>query len=59
MSPADLEAVYEDLAETLDAMTEAQRPVFLAKLALLMAEALGDAGAVRGYIAAAVQNLDA
>lgn len=43
MSPA--EPIYEALADHLDTLGEAQAPLFLAKAALALAHALGDAGA--------------
>ncbi|MBA2777941.1 DUF2783 domain-containing protein [Billgrantia kenyensis] len=39
---ADLERVYEHLAETLDALPEAQENHFLAQLALALAHRVGD-----------------
>lgn len=39
---AGLESVYEQLAEALDRAPQAQRELFLVKLVLLAAEALGE-----------------
>lgn len=39
---AGLESVYEQLAEALDRAPQAQRELFLVKLALLAAETLGE-----------------
>ena len=39
---AGLESVYEQLAEALDRAPQAQRELFLVKLALLAAEDLGE-----------------
>ncbi|MBH3426310.1 DUF2783 domain-containing protein [Pseudomonas alkylphenolica] len=39
----DLEAVYDQLADALDQAAEGKRELFLVKLALLSAQALGDA----------------
>jgi hypothetical protein len=59
MTQADLESVYEALAEQLDAIAAEKRPLYLAKLALLLANELGDAEKARGHIVAAAANLDA
>ncbi|MFC3230668.1 hypothetical protein ACFOGJ_25695 [Marinibaculum pumilum] len=39
---AELEPVYEELAMAIDRVGEAQAPLFLAKLALMLAHELGD-----------------
>ncbi|MBW6392545.1 DUF2783 domain-containing protein [Billgrantia antri] len=39
---ADLERVYETLAETLDTLPESQERLFLAQLALALAHRVGD-----------------
>ncbi|MGH8463395.1 MAG: DUF2783 domain-containing protein [Pseudomonas sp.] len=39
----DLETVYDQLADALDQAAEGKRELFLVKLALLSAQALGDA----------------
>ncbi|MGQ4880753.1 DUF2783 domain-containing protein [Billgrantia sp. LNSP4103-1] len=46
----DLERVYETLAETLDALPEAQERLFLAQLALALAHRVGDAERVTAAI---------
>lgn len=58
MTPTDLEQVYEDLAVTLDAVGEDRHALLLAKLALLLAQDLGDAERVKTRIAEAAANLD-
>ena len=58
MTPADLETVYEALAEQLDAIGSAQRELYLAKLALLLAHEIADAGRVRSLVAEAASNLE-
>lgn len=59
MTPSDVEAVYEAVASTLDGIAPEQRELFLAKLVLLLAHDLGDAGAALARIAEAAQDLDA
>lgn len=59
MSPADLEAVYEAMAEQLDAIEAGKRDLFLAKLVLLLSNDLADSKLVRQRIAEAAGNLDA
>ncbi len=54
---ADLEAVYEALAETLDGVPPDRRELFLTKLALLLANELDDAAPVLKALAAAQANL--
>lgn len=46
----DLERVYERLAETLDALPEAQETPFLAQLALALAHRIPDPAAVEAAI---------
>lgn len=58
MTPTDVEAVYDTLAEHLDAVDPARRELFLAKLALLLSHDLGDAAHVRRRIDEAARNLD-
>jgi len=58
MTSADLEAVYEALAEKLDAVGPDRRDLFLAKLALLLSQDLGDTALVRTRIDEAARNLD-
>ncbi|NNH36264.1 hypothetical protein HLH12_12070 [Acinetobacter sp. NIPH 2377] len=45
----DLEKVYDQLAESIDAIPEAKRELFLVKLALLSANQIKD-GAVFGQL---------
>ena len=52
-----LEAVYDRLAQAIDTAGEAKAPLFLVKLALLNAQALGDADAIARHIDAALQDL--
>jgi len=52
-----LERVYDDLAEAIDRAGEPQTLKFLVKLALLNAQALGDAVAFKRQIDAALQDL--
>lgn len=59
MTSAELETIYEALAERLDATEAARREIYLAKLVLLLAQDLGDAARVRSRIAEAALNLDA
>ncbi|MFQ3788525.1 DUF2783 domain-containing protein [Halomonas sp. A29] len=47
---ADLEQIYEHLAETLDELPEAQERLFLAQLALALAHRVGDAERVMAAI---------
>lgn len=47
---ADLERVYERLAETLDALPEAQETPFLAQLALALAHRIPDLSEVEAAI---------
>ena len=54
---AGLEAVYDSLAEAIDQAGEARAKLFLVKLALLNAQALGDAALVREHIAIALRDL--
>lgn len=59
MTPTDVEAVYDALAQTLDAAGPQKSELFLAKLALLLAHEVGDVARVRTLIAQAAANLDA
>ncbi len=58
MSPADLEAVYELLADAIDAVPADKEALFLSKLVLVLADACGDVETVRAAVAAARANLD-
>ena len=53
----DLEAVYAALAEGIDAHGPEHSEMFLAKAALLLAEALGDEGRALRAIADAQRNM--
>lgn len=57
MNPSELEQVYERLALTIDRFDEATAQVFLAKLALLLANRIGDADVVLACIEDATQSL--
>lgn len=57
LSREALETVYERLAEALDKAGERNETVLLAKLVLLLAEEIGDAGPVLRALAAAQANL--
>jgi hypothetical protein len=57
LSVPALEAVYEALATAIDQAGSGKSELFLVKLALLNAQALGDAERFRAQIAAALQDL--
>lgn len=57
LSLGGLEEVYDALAEGLDAAGDDASERFLVKLALLNAQALGDAGLMRRHIAIALRDL--
>lgn len=52
-----LEAVYDELAQAIDHAGPGKSELFLVKLALLQAQAVGDAQEVRGMIDAALRDL--
>ena len=52
-----LEAVYDCLAQAIDTAGEGKAALMLVKLALLNAQALGDAELVARHIDAALQDL--
>ena len=54
---ADLEAIYDAIAEAVDAAGEEKRALFLAKLALALANLLADRAAVEAAIASALKDL--
>lgn len=58
MSDASLETVYERIAETVDAVGEERQALFLAKLALLLAEALGEPERALALVGEAARDLD-
>lgn len=57
LSTADLEQVYDTLAEAIDRAPEGQSERFLVKLALLLARELGDRAAFEAQVAAALRDL--
>lgn len=54
---ADLETVYDELAQAIDQAGPEKTELFLVKLALLNAEALGDAQSFSSQLKAALQDL--
>lgn len=58
LTTAELETVYDQLAEALDAVPREQRVLFLTKLSLALANLLGDPAQVRQAIEAAKRDLD-
>lgn len=54
---ADLETVYDELAQAIDQAGPEKTELFLVKLALLNAEALGDAQRFSSQLKAALQDL--
>ena len=54
---AGLEAVYDRLAQAIDQAGDAQSERFLVKLALLQAQALGDAARFAQLVDIALQDL--
>lgn len=57
LSQADLEATYDRLAEAIDAAGADRSELMLVKLALLLAQDLGDADRVAALIAEAQTDL--
>jgi hypothetical protein len=57
LSTADLEAVYDALAEGIDRAGDGRAELFLTKLALLLARAAGDRAVVLAAIDSALQDL--
>jgi hypothetical protein len=57
LSVADLETVYDLLAEAIDEAGEERTALLLVKLALLNANALGDSRVFAGHLRAALQDL--
>jgi hypothetical protein len=57
LSQADLETTYDRLAEAIDAAGEQRSELMLVKLALLLAQDLGDADRVAALIAEAQADL--
>ena len=58
MTPNDVERVYDALAETLDRVGMKKSELFLAQLAMLLANEIGDAGNVLRLIDMASHNLE-
>ncbi|MDF1727568.1 MAG: hypothetical protein P1U53_07455 [Sulfitobacter sp.] len=59
MTPREVETIYEALALQLDSLGNGQRDLFLAKLALLLSQDLGDTDLVCRRIKEAACYLDA
>jgi hypothetical protein len=57
LSVPDLEQVYDALATAIDTAGPEKSELFLVKLALLNANALGDADGFKAQIAAALKDL--
>ena len=57
MEFADLEGFYELLAQSIDKTGEEKAPLFLAKLALLLAREVGDPDVTRAAIETALRDL--
>lgn len=57
LSISGLEAVYDALAQAIDAAGEDKRELFLVKLALLNANALADEQLFQSHLQAALQDL--
>ena len=57
LSIADLESVYDALATAIDQAGADKAELFLVKLALLNAQALGDAALFARHLQAALQDL--
>ena len=53
----DLETVYDSLAEAIDQVGETKAELFLVKLALLNAQALGHAELFQQHVQTALQDL--
>lgn len=58
LTNAELEAVYDLFSETLDTIVEEQRSLFLAKLALTLANMVGSPGQIAVAVKAAAANLE-
>lgn len=57
MNQTELEVIYDALAEAIDRVGPEKAPLFLVKLALLNAQALGGAELFLGHIDSASQDL--
>jgi hypothetical protein len=58
MTPTELDAVYTHLCKTMTAVGKPQADVFLARLALLAFDRLGDPSQALALIDAAAQDLE-
>jgi hypothetical protein len=58
MTPNDVERVYDALAETLDRVGTKKSELFLAQLAMLLANEIGDVGNVLRLVHMASHNLE-
>ena len=57
LSITDLETVYDILANAIDQSGQEKVPLFLVKLALLNANALGHADIFKNHVQAALQDI--
>lgn len=57
LNTADLEQVYDTLAEAIDRAPEGQSERFLVKLALLLAREVGDRDRFEGLVEGALRDL--
>ena len=57
MTPAELEETYERLARAIDVAGEEGAPIYLAKLALLLAQRIGDVDVVTACLEDAGRRL--
>lgn len=57
LATAELEQVYDLLAEAIDRAPEGRSELFLVKLALLLAQRLGDRAAFAEQVEAALRDL--
>jgi hypothetical protein len=57
LSTAELEQVYDLFAETIDATPEGKRALMLTKLALALANQVGDPEKIQAAVAAAARDL--
>ena len=57
LANADLEKVYDLIAEAIDQAPEEKRSLMLAKLALALANLVGDVGLVEEAVAAALRDI--
>ena len=59
LSTADLEQVYDRLAESIDQAPDGRSELMLVKLVLLMARELGDRARIEALMHTALQDLEA